>query len=84
MAAGRLGLMFHLYFGAFDLVMYLGGAYTAIVLANAICDRMDAAEATQVAAQDTTPELAPMQPIDPSLTAPVAKSQDTSVQVSVR
>jgi len=76
--------MFHLYFGAFDIVMYLGGAYTAIMLANAICDRMDAAEAAQVTAQAATPELAPMQPIDPSLKAPVAKSQDTSVQVAVR
>jgi hypothetical protein len=76
--------VFHLYFGAFDIVLYLGGTYAAMVLANAICDRMDAADAAQATTQETTPELAPMQPIDPSLTAPVTKSQDTGVKVSVR
>lgn len=76
--------MFHLYFGAFDIVLYLGGAYSAMVLANAICDRMDEADAVQVSTTQTHHEVAPMQPIDPSLTAPVAKRQDVSVQVSVR
>ncbi|NEQ47580.1 MAG: hypothetical protein F6K00_30165 [Leptolyngbya sp. SIOISBB] len=30
--------MFHLYFGAFDVVLYLGGTYVALVLAKAICE----------------------------------------------
>mgnify|MGYP006272319513 CR=1 FL=1 len=75
--------MFHLYFGAFDVVLYLGGAYSAIVLANAICDRMDAADAAQSAARETRPELAPMQPIDPSLAVPTKKAEETSVKVSL-
>jgi hypothetical protein len=76
--------MFHLYFGAFDVVMYLGGGYAAWVLADAICDRMDAADAAQVKTRDGTPELAPMQPIDPSLTAPVKKTEETTVKVSLK
>jgi hypothetical protein len=40
--------MFHLYFGAFDIVLYLGGAYVAMVLAEAICeDRPKAKTLTQ-------------------------------------
>jgi hypothetical protein len=75
--------MFHLYFGAFDIVLYLGGTYAAMVLANAICDRMDQAEAAKATTTAKT-EIAPMQPIDPILTAPVNKRQDVGVQVSVR
>ena len=30
--------MFHLYFGAFDILLYLGGIYFAMVLADAICE----------------------------------------------
>jgi hypothetical protein len=78
--------MFHLYFGAFDIVLYLGGAYSAMVLANAICDRLDQADAAQVTTTTTaaTPEMAPMQAIDPSLAAPVPQRQDAGVKVSVR
>ena len=76
--------MFHLYFGLFDIVLYLGGAYSAMVLANAICDRLDQADAARAIAKTAAPELAPMQPIDPSLTAPVSKPQPESVKVSVR
>lgn len=43
--------MFHIYFGAFDFVLYLGGIYAAMTLAKAICDQMDAAEAAQVVDQ---------------------------------
>lgn len=75
--------MFHLYFGAFDIVLYLGGGYAAMVLANAICNRMDAADAAKASAQESTPELAPMQPIDPSLTAPVKKTREATVKVSL-
>ena len=76
--------MFHLYFGLFDIVLYLGGAYSAMVLANAICDRMDQADSARAAAKDAIPELAPMQPIDPSLTVSVSKPQAESVKVSLR
>ncbi|NER79483.1 MAG: hypothetical protein F6K42_07850 [Leptolyngbya sp. SIO1D8] len=40
--------MFHLYFGAFDIVLYLGAAYFATVLANAICDNLEQPKVTQV------------------------------------
>ncbi len=76
--------MFHLYFGLFDIVLYLGGAYSAMVLANAICDRLDQADAARATTQDTTPELAPMQPIDPTLSAPVIKPRAEKVKVSLR
>ena len=70
--------------GAFDVVMYLGGGYAAWVLADAICDRMEAADAAKAKTRDVTPELAPMQPIDPSLTAPVKKTAATTVKVSLK
>ena len=76
--------MFHLYFGAFDIVLYLGGAYAAMVFANAICDRMDQTDAAKAAASDTRPELAPMQPIDPNLTVPVIKAPKTRVKVTLQ
>ncbi len=72
--------MFHLYFGAFDIVMYLGGTYCAIALSKAICDQMDA-----TASQSVTPKatVAPMQPIPPHLAAPVTKREEVGVKVSV-
>ena len=30
--------MFHLYFGAFDIVLYRGATYSAMVFAKAICE----------------------------------------------
>ncbi len=75
--------MFHLYFGAFDIVLYLGGAYSAIAFANAICDRMDQADAAKAAAQETTPELAPMQPLDPSPNVIDLDPGHVSVKVSL-
>lgn len=88
--------MFQIYFGAFDLVLYLAGIYAAMTLAKAICDQMDAAEASQTVdqrAQDTeqtadqAPEtvrtMAPMQPIPAHLSAPVPKREDVGVKVSV-
>lgn len=84
--------MFQIYFGAFDLVLYLGGIYAALVLAKAICDQMDAAEVSQALDQrdqavDQTPEtvstMAPMQPIPTHLAAPVAKRDSVGVSVSV-
>ena len=73
--------MFHLYFGAFDIVLYLGGTYVAMALAKAICDQTDAAEATQRVAPKAT--VAPMQPIPPHLAAPATKREDLGVKVSV-
>ncbi len=73
--------MFHLYFGAFDMVLYLGGTYFAMALSKAICDRMDAAEATQRVAPTAT--VAPMQPIPPHLAAPATKREEVEVKVSV-
>jgi hypothetical protein len=74
--------MFHLYFGAFDIVLYLGGMYFAIALANALCDQMDAAEDTQEVTATTPNTVAPMQSIPPHLVAPAAKRQDVGVRVS--
>lgn len=86
--------MFQIYFGAFDLVLYLGGIYAAMVLAKAICDQMDAAEASQAMvdqrdqAVDQAPEtvstIAPMQSIPTHLAAPVAKRDAVGVKVSVK
>lgn len=73
--------MFHLYFGAFDIVLYLGGIYAAMAFSKALCDQMDEAEAAQNVTT-TTPQVAPMQPIAPHLVAPAPKREDVSVRVS--
>lgn len=73
--------MLHLYFGAFDIVLYLGGTYFALVLSKAICDSMDEGEVGQTTT--TAAEIAPMQPIPAHLAAPVAKREDASVKVSI-
>jgi hypothetical protein len=73
--------MLHLYFGAFDIVLYLGGTYFALVLSKAICDSMDEGEVVQTTT--TAAEIAPMQPIPAHLAAPVAKREDASVKVSI-
>ncbi|MFH7243762.1 MAG: hypothetical protein ACHWZW_13025 [Spirulina sp.] len=80
--------MFHLYFGAFDLVLYLGGIYAAMTLAKAICDQMDAAEVSQAVDQgdktgDAARAMAPMQPIPAHLSAPATKREGVGVKVSV-
>ncbi|MGB3312085.1 MAG: hypothetical protein WBG32_13490 [Nodosilinea sp.] len=72
--------MFHLYFGGFDVLLYLGGIYAAMAFSKAICDQMDAANAAQSIAPANT--VAPMQPIEPHLVAPVAKRKAVSVRVS--
>ncbi|PSN13721.1 hypothetical protein C7293_14810 [filamentous cyanobacterium CCT1] len=73
--------MFHLYFGGFDVLLYLGGIYGAIALSKAICDQMDAADVAQSSTTETT--VAPIQPIAPELIAPVTKREEVSVRVSV-
>ncbi|PSR17759.1 hypothetical protein C8255_10990 [filamentous cyanobacterium CCP3] len=73
--------MFHLYFGGFDVLLYLGGIYGAIALSKALCDQMDAADIAQ--SSTTTTALAPMQPLAPELIAPAAKREEVSVRVSV-
>jgi hypothetical protein len=75
--------MFHLYFGAFDIVLYLAGMYGAIALSKALCDQMDEAEIAQIQATTET-TLAPMQPIAPHLAAPVTKRETVSVGVSAQ
>ncbi|TVQ14820.1 MAG: hypothetical protein EA368_00785 [Leptolyngbya sp. DLM2.Bin27] len=75
--------MFHLYFGAFDIVLYLAGVYGAIALSKALCDQMDEAE-TAPARSATKAAIAPMQPIAPHLSAPVAQRKSVSVGVSAQ
>ncbi|NMF84929.1 hypothetical protein [Nodosilinea sp. P-1105] len=80
--------MLHLYFGAFDVFLYLGGIYFAIALANAFCDQMDEAELSQdvnqAAANGDAATVAPIQQIPSHLTAPTAKRQDVGVKVAAR
>lgn len=73
--------MFHLYFGGFDLLLYLGGIYAAMAFSKAICDQMDEADAAQSVTPANT--VAPMQPIAPHLVAPAAKREEVGVRVSV-
>ncbi|MBW4460710.1 MAG: hypothetical protein KME47_10825 [Nodosilinea sp. WJT8-NPBG4] len=73
--------MFHLYFGAFDIVLYLAGMYAAMAFSKALCDQMDEAEATQNVTT-TAPQVAPMQAIAPHLVAPATKREEVSVKVS--
>jgi hypothetical protein len=72
--------MFHLYFGAFDIVLYLAGIYGAIALSKALCDQLDEAQAAQSLTTQTT--TAPMQAIAPHLIAPAANREAVSVRVS--
>lgn len=72
--------MFHLYFGAFDIVLYLGGTYAAMVLSKAICDTMDETESARA---KSGAAIAPMQKIPAHLSAPATKQKDTPIQVSV-
>ena len=77
--------MFHLYFGAFDIVLYLAGTYGAIALSKALCDQMDEAQATQsLTAEGLTTQTttAPMQAIAPHLIAPADRRKAVSVKVS--
>jgi hypothetical protein len=75
--------MFHLYFGAFDIVLYLAGMYGAIALSKALCDQMDEADIAQ-ARSSTETTLAPMQPISPHLSALTVKRKPVSVSVSAQ
>ncbi|MGB3135888.1 MAG: hypothetical protein WBG38_08825 [Nodosilinea sp.] len=72
--------MFHLYFGAFDIVLYLSGIYAAMVLSNALCDQMDL-EAAQSATTEAA--VAPVQTATPRLITPATKREEVSVKVSV-
>ncbi len=73
--------MFHLYFGAFDIVLYLAGMYGAIALSKALCDQVDESEAAQTVTT-TAPQVAPMQTIAPHLVAPATKREEVTVRVS--
>ena len=77
--------MFHLYFGAFDIVLYLAGTYGAIALSKALCDQMDEAQAAQSLTTEgltTQTTTAPMQAIAPHLIAPAANRKAVGVKVS--
>ena len=80
----RIVPTFHLYFGAFDIVLYLAGIYGAIALSKALCDQMDEAQAAQSLNENLTTQTttAPMQAIAPHLVAPAAKRKAVSVKVS--
>lgn len=75
--------MFHLYFGAFDIVLYLGGTYFAIVLANAICDDRERIKTTQETADTTPSTIASEQSTPTPSVVPIAKRKDVPVRVSV-
>ena len=75
--------MFHLYFGAFDIVLYLGGTYFAMVLANAICDDRERIKTTQETATTAPAAIATSQSTAASPVVPVAKRKDVPVRVSV-
>lgn len=75
--------MFHLYFGAFDIVLYLGGIYTALLFANALCDQLDAAENSQKTITGTADQAA-LQPAASRPTVPVAKREEVRVGVGLR
>jgi hypothetical protein len=77
--------MFHLYFGAFDILLYLGGTYFAMVMANAICDQLEQDEVAQEETATEASTVAPRQSITTTLpTVPVVKKkEEVGVRVSV-
>lgn len=69
--------MFHLYFGAFDIVLYLGATYFSLVLANAICDDRERpvvsqSESTNVATEHPTAVVVVPQKSKPKQTVTVS------------
>jgi hypothetical protein len=77
--------MFHLYFGAFDILLYLGGTYFAMVMANAICNQLEQDEVAQEETAIEASTVAPMASITTTLpTVPVVKKkEEVGVRVSV-
>ncbi len=72
--------MFHLYFGAFDIVLYAGAIYTAMALSKAIGDDLAQGKTTQEsvispATQTTLPTRA---------VAPQSNRDEGQQSVSVR
>ncbi|MEL6383726.1 MAG: hypothetical protein AAFQ89_14980 [Cyanobacteria bacterium J06626_18] len=77
--------MFHLYLGAFDIVLYLGGAYFAMVMANAICDDQKQAKVIRPATTRTAETLTSAQATISRAAVPASKrEEDVPVQVSIR
>ena len=75
--------MFHLYFGAFDIVLYLGGTYFALVLAKAICDDLERPRTAQTTAM--TSESSALKPLTPVRSAvPVPRQESAQDTVPVR
>jgi hypothetical protein len=76
--------MFHLYFGAFDIFMYLGGIYFAMVFANAICDQWEQDSVVQEEATTDAATVTPVQSLASLPTVPVSKKkEEVSVRVSL-
>lgn len=76
--------MFHLYFGAFDIVLYLGGAYFAVVMANAICGDQKRPQVIRPATTKTAETLTSAQAAMAQAAATSKREEDVPVQVSVR
>lgn len=75
--------MFHLYFGAFDIVLYLGATYSAMVLAKVICEERPI-EMSEATTSTEVPSV--LQAVAPHVDTPFAvKTKATSrVTVSVQ
>ena len=76
--------MFHLYFGAFDIVLYLGATYSAMVLAKAICEERPVEMSEAATSAEALPSA--LQPAATRVDRPFAvKTKATSrVTVSVQ
>lgn len=71
--------MFHLYFGAFDVVLYTGAIYTAMALSKAICDDLEQGKTTQ----ETTISPATQTTLPTRAVAPDAQKDEGQQRVSV-
>ncbi|MDB9529123.1 hypothetical protein PN498_24230 [Oscillatoria sp. CS-180] len=74
--------MFHLYFGAFDIALYLGGTYIALVLAKAICEEAPAEYTASVNTLTASSEELSV-PASASVRIPQTKSVEQPQRVSL-
>lgn len=72
--------MFHLYFGAFDIVLYLGATYSAMVLAKAICEERQI-EMSEAATSAEVPSV--LQPATSRVDSPFAVKTKATSRVTV-
>lgn len=68
--------MFHLYFGLFDVVLYAGGTYFALVLANTICDDRPRVTTASTLAKTSSPVMSASEAIAKSRQPIVTKTAD--------